>query len=202
MAEGKNKVIFYPSWKNVFDALNDEEAGKLIKHFCAYVNDENPEYPDRTTELSFITIKDQLKRDLDKWLKIREKRKISGSEGGKQRVANQASATLFKQNQAVNGNVTVNGNEKNNINARKLTFKESLFEYVGDYKKETVKDFFEYWSEHGDKDRKMKFEKEKSFGLSRRLSQWAKKDFNKTENPIEEKGKGSGGVSMEEMYEQ
>ena len=87
-----------------------------------------------------------------------------------------------------------------NIEARKLTFKESLFDYVGDYKKETVKAFFEYWSEHGDKDKKMRFEKEKSFGVKRRLSTWAKNDFDKTENPIEEKGKGKGGVSMEELY--
>ena len=87
-----------------------------------------------------------------------------------------------------------------NIQARKLAFKESLFDYVGKYKKETVKAFFEYWSEHGDNDKKMRYEKESSFGVKRRLSTWAKNDFDKTENPIEEKGKGKGGVSMEEMY--
>jgi hypothetical protein len=91
---------------------------------------------------------------------------------------------------------------KVNIESRKLDFKESLFKYVGEYKKDTVKEFFEYWSEHGDKDKKMRFEKEKSFSTNRRLKTWAKNDFSKTENPEEDKGKGKGGVSMEEMYNQ
>ena len=92
--------------------------------------------------------------------------------------------------------------EQDVLSARKLAFKESLFTYVGKYRKETVKAFFEYWSEHGDNDKKMRYEKEKSFGLGRRLSTWAKNDFDKTENPEEEKGKGSGGFSMMEAYEQ
>jgi hypothetical protein len=32
--------------------LEDDEAGRL-KHFFRYVNDLNPEYPDRTTKLMF-----------------------------------------------------------------------------------------------------------------------------------------------------
>ena len=71
MANGKNKVIFYPDWRGIFDALNDEEAGRLIKHFFAYINDEDPTAPDRITEISFIPIKQQLKRDLSKWLEIK-----------------------------------------------------------------------------------------------------------------------------------
>jgi len=33
-------------------------------------------------------------------------------------------------------------------------------------------EFFEYWSEHGDNDKKMRFEKEKSFSVERRLKTW------------------------------
>ena len=87
------------------------------------------------------------------------------------------------------------------VNTRKARFYESLTEYIGQYKKETLRDFFEYWSEHGKNDKKMRFEKEKSFSISRRLKRWTKNDFNKTENPEEEKGKGLGGFSMMEMYE-
>jgi hypothetical protein len=87
------------------------------------------------------------------------------------------------------------------VNTRKARFYESLTEYIGQYKKETLRDFFEYWSEHGKNDKKMRFEKEKSFSISRRLKRWTKNDFNKTENSEEEKGKGLGGFSMMEMYE-
>ena len=34
--------------------------------------------------------------------------------------------------------------------------------------------FVGYWSEHGDNDKKMRFEKEKSFGIGRRLGTWKK----------------------------
>jgi len=43
MAENKKAVIVYADWIEQFEALNDEEAGKLIKHIFRYVNDLNPE---------------------------------------------------------------------------------------------------------------------------------------------------------------
>jgi hypothetical protein len=64
MAEGKNKIIVYRDWITTFDSLNDDEAGRLIKHFFRYINDLNPEPPDRLTGLLFEPIKQTLKRDL------------------------------------------------------------------------------------------------------------------------------------------
>lgn len=71
------------------------------------------------------------------------------------------------------------------IEARKLTFKKSLYPYAEQYNTEMLKEFFEYWSEHGEKDKKMRFEKERSFGISRRLSTWAKNTtkYNSSEMP-------------------
>lgn len=37
-----------------------------------------------------------------------------------------------------------------------------------------VREFYEYWTEHGDKDKKMRFEKENSFSITRRLGTWWK----------------------------
>jgi len=67
MAENKKGIIVYADWIDKFEELEDDEAGRLIKHFFRYVNDLNPEYPDRTTKLMFIDIKATLKRDLTKW---------------------------------------------------------------------------------------------------------------------------------------
>lgn len=64
MAENKNKIIVYRDWISTFESLSDEEAGKLIKHLFRYVNDLNPEAPDRLTALLFEPIKQTLKRDL------------------------------------------------------------------------------------------------------------------------------------------
>lgn len=83
MAEGKNKIIFYRDWIEIFTALSDDEAGKLIKHFFKYINDEDPKPVDRITEISFIPLKAQLKRDLKKYNEYVERQKANGSKGGR-----------------------------------------------------------------------------------------------------------------------
>ena len=74
MATGKKKIVVYADWKPSFDALTDEEAGQLIKHFFAYVNDENPTTENRIVNLMFEPIKATLKRDLEKWESTRTQR--------------------------------------------------------------------------------------------------------------------------------
>lgn len=83
MATDKNKILVYKDWKSTFDKLSDEEAGRLIKHFFNYVNDENPEAPDRLTEIAFEHIKQTLKRDLKKWESKAGVSRENGSKGGR-----------------------------------------------------------------------------------------------------------------------
>lgn len=88
MAVGKKNVIVYTDWISTFELLSDEEAGKLIKHFFRYVNDQEPEPPDRLTEILFEPIKTTLKRDLDKWEVKAEKARINGKGGGRPKTEN------------------------------------------------------------------------------------------------------------------
>ena len=69
MAKDKKSFILYCDQQGVFNMLPDEQAGKLIKHIFAYVNDENPESDDLLLTIAFESIKTQLKRDLKKDLK-------------------------------------------------------------------------------------------------------------------------------------
>lgn len=85
MAEGKKKVIVYCDWMKVFEALDDDEAGRLIKHFFRYVNDKQPEAPDKLTKISFIPIELALKRDLVKWQSEVEQKRINGIVGNLKR---------------------------------------------------------------------------------------------------------------------
>jgi hypothetical protein len=57
---------------------------------------------------------------------------------------------------------------------RKADFKKSLHPFLEEFGKDILNEFFSYWSEHGERDRKMRFEKEKSFGINRRLATWLK----------------------------
>lgn len=63
-------------------------------------------------------------------------------------------------------------NKENNIESRKINFANSIKPFLETYGKEMCNDFYRYWTEHGDKDKKMRFEKEKSFGIKRRLDTW------------------------------
>ena len=63
-------------------------------------------------------------------------------------------------------------NNKVNIEERKSKFYDSLAKYVDEYPKQMLRDFFNYWSEHGENDKKLRFEKEKTFGIKQRLSTW------------------------------
>ena len=75
MAEGKRSFVLYADYIELFDELSDEHAGRLIKHILQYVNDKNPETKDPIVKVSFIPIKQQLKRDLQKYESICTKNK-------------------------------------------------------------------------------------------------------------------------------
>lgn len=78
MAEGKKSFVAYSDWKDVFDALPNEEAGALIKHIFAYVNDEDPVSDSVLINAVFANIKATLKRDLQRWEKQIEQRREAG----------------------------------------------------------------------------------------------------------------------------
>ena len=63
------------------------------------------------------------------------------------------------------------------IENRKIKFTESLKPYLKTYGNEMLNSFYLYWTEHGDNDKKMRFEKEKTFGLKQRLERWSKNNF-------------------------
>jgi hypothetical protein len=63
-------------------------------------------------------------------------------------------------------------NKQITIEERKSKFYDSLTKYVDEYPKQMLRDFFNYWSEHGENDKKLRFEKEKTFGIKQRLSTW------------------------------
>ena len=85
MAQGKKSFIVYADWKDVFDELPNEDAGLLIKHIFAYVNDENPISENLLIRAVFANIKTTLKRDLCKYEKIREKRSLAGKASANKR---------------------------------------------------------------------------------------------------------------------
>ena len=130
MAKDKKSFIVYVDWKVTFDALPDADAGKLIKHLFAYVNDENPKTEDVLINAVFANIKQTLKRDLRKYEGIIVKRAETGRSGGiasgkarrTETITDEPTASETKQiepnasipKQIEHGTVTVNDNGINN----------------------------------------------------------------------------------------
>jgi hypothetical protein len=118
--QGKKSFVLYTDQSEVFYELSDEDAGKLIKHIFAYVNDEDPITEDKLLKVAFLPIKTQLKRDLKIWDEKKSQRAEAGKKGGlakssnaKQSLANPSNATNDVANLPVNVNVNVNGNDIN-----------------------------------------------------------------------------------------
>ncbi len=181
MAENKKSFLLYCDVIHTTDKLSDEQAGKLFKHILAYVNDLNPETNDLLIEVAFEPIKQSLKRDLKKYEGIRAK--------NKENALKRWNATASERMQPVTKNADSDSvsvsDTKLNIEERKRNFYDSLMTYEKDYPKKMIEDFFGYWSEHGAKDKKMRYEKEKSYDIKRRLQRWYNrnpKQYDKLEN--------------------
>lgn len=116
--KGKKSFIAYADWKEMFEELPDEEAGKLVKHIFRYVNDEEPETDSILVRALFTQIRATLKRDLKKWEEQRQQRVDAGK----------ASAAKRKQN-----STTVNDRStKHNERARNSTVNVSVSDSVSE----------------------------------------------------------------------
>ena len=130
MAKDKKSFILYCDQQGVFNMLPDEQAGKLIKHIFAYVNDEEPTSEDLLLTIAFESIKTQLKRDLRKYENYIDKQKENGRKGGRPKTqpfldeTQKTQAFFLKPKKADNVNVNVNENViiKENIKEKQSRF--------------------------------------------------------------------------------
>lgn len=121
MATGKKSFILYCDQKGLWDKLDNEQAGKLIKHIIAYVNDDNPEEPDFVTGLAFEPIKAHLKRDLKRWETQQEQRSKAGKKSAEVRKRN--ATTVNERSIPSTDNVNVNVSVSDNVNEKIIKHK-------------------------------------------------------------------------------
>jgi hypothetical protein len=84
-----------------------------------------------------------------------------------------------------NNNKDISGDKsppstKKNIIERENEFRlKVVSDFESKYGMKTIKEFCDYWTESNENGKKMKFEKQTTFDISRRLSTWASRDFSK-----------------------
>lgn len=110
MAKDKKSFVAYCDWLESFEELTDEEAGKLAKHLFRYVNDLNPEAPDKITKMCFIPIKQSLKRDLVKYEERAERARENGAKGGRPKTQ-KTQSVILEPKKPDSVNVSVNDND-------------------------------------------------------------------------------------------
>lgn len=69
---------------------------------------------------------------------------------------------------------------KDTLENRKEKFRSEVFAYSGQYPDDMLKEFYDYWSECGG--RKMRFEKQPTFEVSKRLARWSNNNIQKYGN--------------------
>ena len=164
MAQDKKGFILYADQKELFSQLSDEKAGQLIKHIFQYVNDEKPNTKDPLINLAFTPIKQQFKRDLQKWEKTREGRSKAGKASAEarrnkkeQESTNSTNVDSVKQTPTnptvnVNDNVNVTVKEINNNNYYNTCLKDSAWLEVTcmqkKHKPDTIKKYLETFKNH------------------------------------------------------
>lgn len=121
----------YSDMIHVVDKLTDDQAGKLLKAVLMFTNDQQANLDDFVVEIAFEPIKQQLKRDLQKYNERAKRSRSNGSQGGRPKNSNnpEEPSGLFvnpeeptglrgqhvKPRKPVNGNGNGNGNANDTV---------------------------------------------------------------------------------------
>ena len=119
MADNKKSFVLYCDIIKTVEILPNETAGELFKHLLSYVNDEEPQTDNMLVKLAFEPIKQQLKRDLEKWEEIKVKRSEAGKRSAAKRNKNQQNQQVLTSVESVEQtptNPTVNDNVNVTVN--------------------------------------------------------------------------------------
>jgi len=156
MAKDKKSVLIYCDLIHTVEHLPDELAGRLFKHLLEYVNDRDPQTDDVMLKIAFEPIKQQLKRDLQKYNNIVERNRANGAKGGRPKNPNKPTGlsgnpkkpkkpdtdtdTVTDNDKVID---TDNVTEKNNKVGKPpvFSFKKSLLNYG--FESKLVDDFLE-----------------------------------------------------------
>lgn len=127
-----------------------------------------------------------IQKTIFKLIKPQIEANIKRYENGKKPKINKSESKDKQEISKSESNNNNNKNKNNNIKSledRKKDFSKYINSFKNEYSLQLLYDFFEYWTEHGENDKKMRFEKEKSFGVSRRLATWKKRSGDNYADP-------------------
>ena len=210
----RNSFVFYGSWWEAIKNLPRDVQGDVLTAIIEYgLSGETTEQLKPIAKAMLAMVKPQID--------VNNKRFENGKKGGRPKCENEPNQNQEKtkrepksnQNETktepnLNVNVNDNLNEDNKkeilsnesikkkaasaaTHERKEAFYHSLIPYADKYGKEMLRAFFDYWSEMNASQTKMRFEKQPTWELSKRLATWAnnEKKYEKNRRPATELSK-------------
>lgn len=172
----KDKANHRKEWADIINKYNEKDLSKVAKDILS-INDF----------YCGIRCKKQLEAskhlfDLIIWVDASERLGVTENSSSITVTKDDAdiiitnNGTLDEFRERVNKVMTVIlGSEYKDLVRRKKDFGKEVEKYLEwGVDREDLLDFYYYWSEHSKKGRKMKFEKEKTFDIKRRLVTWMK----------------------------
>lgn len=148
MAVGKKSVIIYCDLIHTIEKMDDKTAGVFFKHYLRYINDLDPKTDNQLVDITFESVKQNLKRDLLKWEKRAQASRNNGKLGGRPpkeeepkeptRLIDNLTEPKEPVNVNVNGNVSGSVKVNDIININSLLLSEINISDV----KEGLKDYF------------------------------------------------------------
>jgi len=149
----KDSFILYLEQKEIFEMLEDEEAGRLIKAIFKYEETEQIPKLDKSLKIAFIPIKSVLDRNREKYQKVVERNKqniekrwekentknTTGKNGKKENTKN-----TDNDNEHDNDNENEHDIDKKEKNKKKKTFDDVFLEnHFSQDLEITIKDFID-----------------------------------------------------------
>ena len=189
----KGSVILYIQQYESIKDLSLEDKGLLLDAIFHYAKTgKELDQLSPVTKIAFSFIRNAMDNDSEKYQKRCEKNQENIRKRWNE--LNKVDTNVYDRIPKIQANTKRTDNDydydiKKEIYKEKIAsaktdaltrmgnFKNSLEIYIGQYSKNTIDDFFNYWSELNKSETKMKFEMQKTWELSRRLSTWERNSY-------------------------
>ncbi len=112
----RKSFILHKDSLDILDKLSDEQAGKLFKSIHFYQKKQEIPELDFALDLVFTSFLNQFRRDDENYKITCEARKLAGSKGGKQKVANASNCKQKVANLADNKSESKSESKNKNVN--------------------------------------------------------------------------------------
>jgi len=161
-----------------FDKAHDKALDKaLIKHTSKHMVKQC-----ESTHQSIVSIDKQIYNNTNTQINKSTDAEFSNENLHPQDLEDNNQSLIAKKENTV----SPGGRAKNDVDNRKLKFRDKLIPFLDEYGKDTLREFYNYWTENSKDGLKFRMEAQKFFDIKRRLATWSKSDKFKQAEPKQE----------------